>query len=152
VSGERPAGIRRTLETRSPPPAAPGPWLTALRRASEHVNHPALTKRAGSGGLTSHHREDENMSAARQANEVNVKAHDAFFIDGKWQKPAGTGVLNVISPVTEEVVMTFPEASPKDVDKAVAAAREAFDNGPWPQLAAEERGNYLLKVAENLKA
>jgi len=92
------------------------------------------------------------MSAALQANEVNVKAHDAFFIDGKWQKPAGTGVLNVISPVTEEVVMTFPEASPKDVDKAVAAAREAFDNGPWPQLAAEERGNYLLKVAENLKA
>ena len=92
------------------------------------------------------------MSAALQSNEINVKSHDAFFIDGKWQKPAGSGVLNVISPVTEEVLMTFPEASPKDVDKAVAAAREAFDNGPWPRLSAEERGNCLLKIAENLKA
>src|SRR5690606_14101735 len=100
----------------------------------------------------SSYREDRDMSAALQSNEINVKAHDAFFIDGKWQKPAGSGVLNVISPVTEEVLMTFPEASPKDVDKAVAAAREAFDNGPWPRLSPEERGNYLLKVAELLKA
>ena len=92
------------------------------------------------------------MSAAMQSSELHVKAHDAFFIDGKWQKPAGKGVLNVISPVTEEVLMTFPEASARDVDSAVAAARQAFDNGPWPRLSAEERGNYLLKVAENLKA
>jgi acyl-CoA reductase-like NAD-dependent aldehyde dehydrogenase len=92
------------------------------------------------------------MSAALQSTELHVKAHDAFFIDGKWRKPAGDGVLNVISPVTEEVLMTFPEASARDVDRAVAAAREAFDNGPWPRLSAEERGNYLLKVAENLTA
>jgi len=92
------------------------------------------------------------MSAALQSTELNVKAHDAFFIDGKWQKPLGKGQLNVISPVTEQVLMTFPEASPEDVDRAVAAAREAFDNGPWPRLSAEERGNYLLKVAELLKA
>ena len=92
------------------------------------------------------------MSAALESTELNVKAHDAFFIDGKWQKPLGTGQLNVISPVTEQVLMTFPEASPADVDRAVAAAREAFDNGPWARLSAEERGNYLIKVAERLKA
>src|SRR5690554_2820144 len=93
-----------------------------------------------------------DMSAALQSTELNVKAHDAFFIDGKWQKPLGTGKLNVVSPVTEQVLMTFPEASERDVDRAVAAAREAFDNGPWPRLSPEERGNYLLKVAELLKA
>lgn len=92
------------------------------------------------------------MSAALESTELNVKAHDAFFIDGKWQKPLGTGKLNVVSPVTEQVLMTFPEASPADVDRAVAAAREAFDNGPWARLSAEERGNYLIKVAELLKA
>src|SRR5690606_30196876 len=114
--------------------------------------NPALTRQAPRPRVFMSYGGTKDMSAALQANEVNVKAHDAFFIDGKWQKPAGSGVLNVISPVTEEVLMTFPEASPQDVDKAVAAAREAFDNGPWPRLSAEERGNYLLKVAENLKA
>ena len=48
--------------------------------------------------------------------------------------------------------MTFPEAAPADVDRAVAAAREAFDNGPWPRMSAQERGAALLKVAANLKA
>ena len=48
--------------------------------------------------------------------------------------------------------MTFPEAKPRDVDRAVAAAREAFDNGPWPRMSAQERGAALLKVAEQLKA
>jgi len=51
-----------------------------------------------------------------------VKSPDRFFIGGKWEKPAGKATLDVISPVTEEVVITFPEASPADVDKAVAAA------------------------------
>ena len=92
------------------------------------------------------------MSAVPQSREMSVKAADRFFIGGKWEKPAGDSTLNVISPVTEEVVMTFPEASPKDVDRAVAAAREAFDKGPWPRLSAEERGDMLLKVAEHLKA
>ena len=92
------------------------------------------------------------MNAALESVEFNVKSHDAFFIGGKWVKPAGTGKLNVISPVTEEVIMTFPEASERDVDRAVAAAREAFDDGPWPRLSGEERGAFLIKVAQNLTA
>jgi len=83
---------------------------------------------------------------------MTVKAPDRFFIGGKWESPAGGGQLHVISPVTEEVVMTFAEASPKDVDRAVAAAREAFDKGPWPRLSQQERGAMLLEVAEHLKA
>ena len=75
------------------------------------------------------------MSAAIQPKaEPSIKAPHSFFIGGKWQKPATSGRLSVISPVTEQVVMTFAEASPADVDRAVAAAREAFDRGPWPRM------------------
>jgi acyl-CoA reductase-like NAD-dependent aldehyde dehydrogenase len=83
---------------------------------------------------------------------LSIKAPHALFIGGKWEKPSGSGKLSVISPVTEEVVMTFAEATPRDVDRAVAAAREAFDKGPWPRLTPRERGAALLKVAELLKA
>jgi acyl-CoA reductase-like NAD-dependent aldehyde dehydrogenase len=93
------------------------------------------------------------MSAVPQtAPGLPVKSPDCFFIGGKWEKPATKGKLDVISPVTEKVVITFPEASPADVDKAVAAARKAFDTGPWPRMSAQERGQALLKVAELLKA
>jgi acyl-CoA reductase-like NAD-dependent aldehyde dehydrogenase len=84
--------------------------------------------------------------------ELPVKSPDCFFIGGKWEKPSGNGKLEVISPVTEQVVMRFAEATPADVDKAVAAARKAFDTGPWPRMSAQERGQALLKVAELLKA
>jgi acyl-CoA reductase-like NAD-dependent aldehyde dehydrogenase len=93
------------------------------------------------------------MSAVPQTTpDLPVKFPDAFFIGGKWEKPAGKNKLEVISPVTEQVVMRFAEASPADVDKAVAAARKAFDEGPWPRMTAQERGKALLKVAELLKA
>ncbi|WP_435746768.1 aldehyde dehydrogenase [Nocardioides sp. SYSU DS0663] len=64
---------------------------------------------------------------------------DAFFIDGGWAAPATTDTLQVVSPHTEEVVATVPEGSAADVDAAVAAARRAFDEGPWPRMAPEER-------------
>jgi len=83
---------------------------------------------------------------------LSIKSPQAFYIGGHWEKPLGKGQLNVISPVTEEVVMTFAEASTADVDKAVAAARKAFDTGPWPRMSAEERGKALLKVAAQLRA
>src|SRR6185369_7542562 len=84
--------------------------------------------------------------------QSSIKNPNALFIGGKWQKPAGQGKLNVISPVTEQVIMTFPEASTADVDAALAAARKAGDTGPWPRMSAEERGKALLKVAELLRA
>jgi aldehyde dehydrogenase (NAD+) len=93
------------------------------------------------------------MSAVPQTKPAfPIKNPNAFFIGGKWEKPSGTAKLSVISPVTEEVIQTFPEAQPRDVDRAVAAAREAFDKGPWPRMSAQERGAALLKVAEQLKS
>jgi acyl-CoA reductase-like NAD-dependent aldehyde dehydrogenase len=93
-----------------------------------------------------------NAAVLQSKAQYSIKNPNAFFIGGKWEKPAGTAELKVISPVTEEIVAKFPEASPKDVDRAVAAAREAFDKGPWPRMSAQERGAALLKVSEQLKA
>ena len=81
-----------------------------------------------------------------------IKAPDAFFINGRWANPAAKDQLDVISPVTEETVMSFAAAAPADVDAAVAAAREAFDTGPWPRMSVEERSALLLKIAKELEA
>jgi aldehyde dehydrogenase (NAD+) len=64
---------------------------------------------------------------------------DAFFIDGEWAVPAGSALLEVVSPHTEEVVATVPEGTVADIDAAVAAARRAFDEGPWARMSPEER-------------
>ena len=60
---------------------------------------------------------------------------DTFFIDGEWAAPAGGELLEVVSPHTEEVVATVPEGTMADIDAAVAAARRAFDEGPWPRMS-----------------
>jgi aldehyde dehydrogenase (NAD+) len=64
---------------------------------------------------------------------------DAFFIDGGWAAPASGDTLEVVSPHSEEVVATVPAGSPADIDAAVAAARAAFDEGPWPRMSPAER-------------
>ena len=91
------------------------------------------------------------MSAVKAQSGYQIKHPHSFFIGGKWVKPATDNKLSVISPVTEEVIATYAEASPQDVDRAVAAARDAFDTGPWPRLSQAERGKRLMKVAEIMK-
>ncbi|MEZ5144170.1 MAG: aldehyde dehydrogenase [Acidimicrobiales bacterium] len=76
--------------------------------------------------------------------------HDTFFIDGKWVAPAGTGTIDVVSPFTEEVVGRVPDATTADVDRAVAAARNAFDHGPWPKMTPAERAEVMATVSAKL--
>jgi len=64
---------------------------------------------------------------------------DAFFIDGDWAAPATDDTIEVVSPHSEQVVATVPEGSAVDIDAAVAAARRAFDEGPWPRMSPAER-------------
>jgi aldehyde dehydrogenase (NAD+) len=68
-----------------------------------------------------------------------VNVHEKLYIGGEWVDPATKDVIDVISPHTEEVVGRVPEASVADVEKAVSAARTAFDDGEWPRLSPEER-------------
>ena len=77
-------------------------------------------------------------------------APEKLFIGGQWVEPISKQRLQVISPVTEERILNYPEAGPADIDRAVAEARDAFDNGPWPRMAPAERARYLRKVAELL--
>ena len=60
---------------------------------------------------------------------------DALFIGGEWSAPASGDLLQVISPHSEEVVATVPDGTAADIDAAVAAARKAFDEGPWPRMS-----------------
>jgi aldehyde dehydrogenase (NAD+) len=71
-----------------------------------------------------------------------------LFIDGEWVDSSGDGALEVVNPATEEVIGTVPQATPADVDRAVTAARKAFDEGPWPRMTPRERGSIMLKMGE----
>jgi aldehyde dehydrogenase (NAD+) len=77
---------------------------------------------------------------------------DKFFIGGDWVDPAGNDTLAVISPATEEVIAKVPDATTADVDRAVAAAREAFDSGPWPQMSPAERADIMAAISGLLQA
>ena len=81
------------------------------------------------------------------ATTVSIHAPDRLFLNGTWQPSSGNQKLSVISPVTEEEILTFPDGTPADMDKAVASARAAFDLGPWPRMSPQERGDMLLKVS-----
>jgi acyl-CoA reductase-like NAD-dependent aldehyde dehydrogenase len=74
-----------------------------------------------------------------------------FYIAGSWAQPAGSDRLGVISPSTEEVVGEVPVATPADIDRAVAAARAAFDDGPWPRMTPAGRAEVLARAAGVLR-
>jgi betaine-aldehyde dehydrogenase len=81
-----------------------------------------------------------------------IRDYDRLFIGGDWVTPEGTDTIAVVSPITEEVVGRVPDGSEADIDKAVAAARTAFDRGPWPRLTPVERADILAKVAAQITA
>jgi acyl-CoA reductase-like NAD-dependent aldehyde dehydrogenase len=73
---------------------------------------------------------------------------DELFIGGRWSAPSTELRIEVVSPYTEEPVAQVPAAGPRDVDKAVEAARSAFDTGPWPQLDPAERIAAVRRLAK----
>ncbi|MEO3870572.1 aldehyde dehydrogenase [Nonomuraea sp. B12E4] len=76
-----------------------------------------------------------------------MRQHDTLFIGGEWVTPAGTATIDVVSPHTEEVVGRVPDGTAADMDRAVAAAREAFDHGPWPRMTFAERAEVIGRLA-----
>ncbi|RAY11712.1 aldehyde dehydrogenase [Actinomadura craniellae] len=76
-----------------------------------------------------------------------MREHDRLFIGGEWAAPAGTATIDVISPHTEEVLGRVPEGTEADIDAAVAAARTAFDHGPWPRMSPAERAEVLGRLS-----
>lgn len=69
------------------------------------------------------------------------------YINGEFVEPASRATLDVIDPATCEVLARTPDAAAVDVDRAVASARAAFDEGPWRDATAQDRGRVLFKLA-----
>jgi aldehyde dehydrogenase (NAD+) len=82
--------------------------------------------------------------------EIRLQHPDKLFIDGRWIAPKKGGRIEVVSPVSEQVVARVAEAGEEDMDLAVAAARRAFDAGPWSRLSPAERGVHQRKLGAEL--
>jgi len=74
------------------------------------------------------------------------------FVGGQWRPPASGETYATINPATEEVSAQVAKGDERDIDLAVQAARRAFDQGPWPRMAAAERARVLWKLADLITA
>jgi len=80
----------------------------------------------------------------------DVTTHD-LFIDGVWTPPASGRTSERHSPGDGRLVGRYAKGDASDVDRAVAAARQAFDEGPWPTLAAPKRAAIMRRAADLLR-
>ncbi len=83
---------------------------------------------------------------------VSISHPDKLYIGGEWVDAKSGKMLEIINPNSEDVVARVAEAGNDDMDRAVAAARKAFDHGPWPTTPPAERGRMLRELADRLKA
>jgi aldehyde dehydrogenase (NAD+) len=75
-----------------------------------------------------------------------------IFINGQWQAPVSGETYAPINPATEEPITPVARGDERDVEAAVAAARKAFDEGPWPRLSPHERGRIVWKLGDLIQA
>src|SRR5450631_1764233 len=73
------------------------------------------------------------------------------FVNGQWIASASGETFPVFDPSTEEIIALVASSNAADVDRAVSAARQAFDSGPWGKTNAAERGRILFKLAEKVR-
>jgi aldehyde dehydrogenase (NAD+) len=78
--------------------------------------------------------------------DVKIKP-GKLFINGRWVDSVSGKAFDTLNPATEKVITSVAEGDSADIDLAVAAAREAFENGPWKKTDARDRGRILLKIA-----
>ncbi len=82
------------------------------------------------------------------AATAELQTKDKIFIGGEWVEPEGGETIEVINSTTEEAMGSIPACTPADADRAVAAARDAFET--WSQTSREERAGYLSAIAAGL--
>ena len=94
------------------------------------------------------------MSTATLTAPADVKIGPTkLLINGEWQASQSGKTFETINPATEQVITSVAEGAEADVNLAVAAARRAFDEGPWTQkMSASERGRLLYKLADLIEA
>lgn len=73
------------------------------------------------------------------------------YVNGDWVESSSGRYFPVVDPSTEEVIAEVPESNEADVNRAVAAAKNAFESGAWPGATAQERGRILLRLADRIR-
>ena len=81
---------------------------------------------------------------------ADVKTYE-MLIGGEWVASKSSKTFPVFDPSTEEVIARVPDANAEDVNGAVAAAKAAFEDGPWATTTAQERGRILFRLAEKVR-
>src|SRR6202051_922120 len=82
--------------------------------------------------------------------KTDVKTYQ-MLIDGQWVGSNTNKTFPVYDPSTEEVIAQVPDANAEDVNRAVMAAKAAFEEGPWSTTTAQERGRVLFRLAEKVR-
>ncbi len=82
----------------------------------------------------------------------SLRYANRFFIGGEWVSPSSDAVFHVVDSCSEEVFLEIAEAHAADMSRAVGAARDAFDSGPWPLMSHAERASYLRAIGDGLLA
>ena len=90
----------------------------------------------------------ESIPSVSAAVSDFLKQPKQMLIDGKWVKAESGKTFDVIDPSTTDVIGQAAEGDSADVDKAVKAARKAFESGPWPNMSPHDRGKMLHKVGD----
>lgn len=88
------------------------------------------------------------MATAMETIQEPKVQHTECFIGGQWRAAVSGKTFATINPATEEVIAEVAEGDAADVDLAVAAARKAFDSGPWSRLDARDRGRLMYRLAD----
>ncbi len=93
-----------------------------------------------------------SMSAEQIQLDPNVRGFIAetrrMFIEGQWVEAASGKTFEVYNPATGEIIAHVPSADKEDIDRAVKAARRAFDEGPWSTMTTSERGRLIWKIGD----
>ncbi len=89
-------------------------------------------------------------SEARKPQPPKVK-DQKMLIGGQWVDSASGKTFETVNPATGEVICRVAEGDKADIDRAVKAARQAFESGPWPKMSASERGRLLNKLADAIE-
>ena len=88
--------------------------------------------------------------APESTDHISLKKEYGLFINGEFVPAADGATMNTINPATEAVIAKVASAGQVDVDRAVAAARSAYDN-VWSKMKAAERGKYIFRIARALQ-
>jgi acyl-CoA reductase-like NAD-dependent aldehyde dehydrogenase len=75
-----------------------------------------------------------------------------MYVDGKWVDAEGGASYALPNPATEETIATAPDASRRDMKRAIEAARRAFDSGPWRKTTPADRARILVALADGVEA